>query len=129
MADAKYDITLKNTFLHFQEDIPTIPRSSSWTCGETPDELDLGSDDGSGVPCSSFDESEAAQDLHSNGKCKPCVFLASRFGCARTDCAQCHLLHEHRGRIRPKKSTRKAFKHVVEKVFERLENLEDTLVL
>ena len=53
---------------------------------------------------------------HAKKACKPCVFAASRTGCASTICEFCHDHHFSCGGRRPRKETRERFKEAVESV-------------
>ena len=59
-------------------------------------------------------------ERHRTGRCKPCVFFASRHGCADSSCGFCHWAHKSPKR-RPQKQTRDFFKAAVEEVFQRQE--------
>eukprot|EP00435_Cladocopium_sp_Y103_P040526 s2108_g11.t1 len=59
-------------------------------------------------------------ERHRTGKCKPCVFFASRHGCADSFCGFCHWAHQSPKR-RPRKQMRDFFKAAVEEVFQRQE--------
>ena len=48
--------------------------------------------------------------------CKPCVFAASRTGCANTSCEFCHDHHSSSSGRRPRKETRERCKEAVESV-------------
>eukprot|EP00435_Cladocopium_sp_Y103_P030451 s1846_g7.t1 len=56
---------------------------------------------------------------HAKKACKPCVFAASRAGCANTTCEFCHDHQPSCSGRRPRKETRERCKEAVESVFTR----------
>ena len=64
---------------------------------------------------------------HLKGKCRPCVFFASKRGCPNATCDFCHLTHGPAQNQRPKKQTRDAFKATVESVFEQEKAGQDSI--
>lgn len=62
---------------------------------------------------------------HAKKACKPCVFAASRTGCASTICEFCHDHHFSCGGRRPRKETRERFKEAVASVFARQMDFND----
>lgn len=132
---ATYHISVKNTFLDFcpMEEVPPVPRRKSWSSGDPwPTGVDLfDSKQGQEAENDTCDTTShehephvavAHESLklerHRTGRCKPCVFFASRHGCADSSCGFCHLAHKSPKR-RPQKQTRDFFKATVEEAFQR----------
>ena len=125
------------TCFGFQE---ILKRTASWSLGdkrpvlegnlEFPTSLTAGriqneASDIAGPPLDKMNETrlgeprgQIAQTPHDAGTCVPCVFYASKQGCANADaCWFCHSNHPKVGK-RPRKQLRDACKEMLEDVFK-----------
>ncbi|CAK9112283.1 unnamed protein product [Durusdinium trenchii] len=130
--EEKYEIQVKHTFIHFGAPQEEFKRCSSWSMGD-PTDLEnafslpitgglpgrVGSD-GTGVSISGGETSTPRGETyslakHNAGRCNPCVYFASRRGCAWAQCAFCHYAHDGKGK-RPTKQIRDAIKDALKTI-------------
>ncbi|CAK9046471.1 unnamed protein product, partial [Durusdinium trenchii] len=106
-AEPHYVFAEKNTFLEvrLEEDVPAPIRQISWSAGDNQ------------TPRLQLDLQSPNVDQHRSGACQPCVFFASRRGCAAgPTCGFCHLAHSKKAIHRPQKPLREEMKKAVQDV-------------
>ena len=57
--------------------------------------------------------------IHTAGRCSPCLYFASDYGCHSTNCRYCHLPGHSAKYTRPEKAIRDDFKERLQDIFER----------
>ncbi|CAK9112281.1 unnamed protein product [Durusdinium trenchii] len=105
--EEKYEIQVKHTFIHFGAPQEEFKRCSSWSMGDPTDlENAFSLPITGGLP---------GLAKHNAGRCNPCVYFASRRGCAWAQCAFCHYAHDGKGK-RPTKQIRDAIKDALKTI-------------
>ena len=72
------------------------------------------------VPDAGAEAMRVSLAIHTAGRCSPCLYFASAYGCRSAACRYCHLSHDGKAKgVRPEKKVRDEFKERVHYIFER----------